>query len=190
MKIKLGILSLLIVVGFGVVGCSNNDKKTSSETTSESVQNTEYTDTIDSTSKLKTNEDMDTTVEDKKDKKDKKDIKVEKSSDSSTPSDLTADNIKMLVRQNLAGDKLNDVNFDGENITVSVKLADPAPLTEKDVAVVRFGGISDDLLDKDGWNTLTVNFEGLGSITMNASSAVLNEYGQKCFHSEDYEGQL
>lgn len=187
MKIKLGILSLLIVVGFGVVGCSNNDKKTSSETTSESVQNTEYTDTtdtIDSTSKVKTNEDIDTTVEDKKD------TKVEKSSDSSTPSDLTADNIKMLVRQNLAGDKLNDVNFDGENITVSVKLADLAPLTEKDVAVVRFGGISDNLLDKDGWNTLTVNFEGLGSITMNASSAVLNEYGQKCFHSEDYEGQL
>ena len=38
--------------------------------------------------------------------------------------------------------------------------------------------------------TLTVNFEGLGTIAMDVNNEVANEYGGKYFNISDYEGQL
>lgn len=185
MKLKMGILSLLLFLGFMAVGCSNSGNESSSDASTESIETTEDTNNNDYVADVvEENTNSKTYESTSKENTDNETV------DSSTSDELTTEDIKGLVIQNLPGGTINDVNFDKGKITVSVELGDPTPITLKDVALVNFGGISDDLLERECWDTLTVKFEGVGEITMDASSAVLNEYGHKYFASEDYEEQL
>jgi hypothetical protein len=45
------------------------------------------------------------------------------------------------------------------------------------VAVNRFSQLSDELLNHEGWQILTVTYANVGSISMNRNEKETNEYG-------------
>lgn len=125
-KEKIGILGLLLALSLTVVQCSNTNDKTN-ESASKSTESIEV--------ESNTNKVADAS------KNDKTIIEIDESQDNSKEK-LTVDNIKESVNLGLEeDDTINDINIDGDKITINVKLGDPTPLTEKDLAVSRFGSI-------------------------------------------------
>lgn len=172
---KLKLLVIVVLLAISLVGCSSTDSKTNESANKSSVS--EKVDSKNDEAK-EISKDDETTVETSEPQQDSNE-------------GLTVDNIRKSVDLALGeGDIINDINIEGDKIKVNIKLGDPDPLTEKDLAISRFGSISDKLLEEGGWNALTVDFEGLGPITLNSGDAVTNEFGLKYFNASDYEGQL
>ncbi|MBD8067630.1 hypothetical protein [Bacillus sp. PS06] len=76
-----------------------------------------------------------------------------------------------------AQDKLISVEVENGEIKAMIEIA-PGELFEADVlAVNRYSQLSDELLKRDDWETLTVEFVDVGTISMNHSEKETNEYG-------------
>lgn len=74
------------------------------------------------------------------------------------------------------GEKITDVSFDGENLTVKVDLsgADTTHLTQELIAESRASSITDGILQLEDkyfntWNTMTIDFGNIGSISFDKS---------------------
>ncbi|MCP2033572.1 hypothetical protein L1279_000555 [Planomicrobium sp. HSC-17F08] len=90
---------------------------------------------------------------------------------------ITAEEIKALVPDYFGAGEVKAVEVNGEDIFVSVNMETEDLFTPADLAVNSYSQLSDELLFYDGWNRLTVEFIGIGTIDMNISEAESNEFG-------------
>lgn len=135
------------------------------------------------------------TVEKSVDKKEEQKAKEDSKEENVVETqDKKENNIEEVIKSKInlglgEDDTLVNVTFNNEVILVKVTLGDPSPLTKKDLAISRYGSISDNLLEIEGWKVLTVNVQGVGEISMDESQAVDDGNG-KYFKSIEYEKQL
>jgi TolA-binding protein len=92
---------------------------------------------------------------------------------------ITVDKVKEIIEYYSIGenDKLNNVSFENGEIKATIVLASNELFSAKDVAVNRYSQLSDELLNHDGWQILTVIYANIGSISMNRNEKETNEFG-------------
>jgi flagellar biosynthesis GTPase FlhF len=92
---------------------------------------------------------------------------------------ITVDKVKEIIEYYSIGenDKLNNISFENGEIKATIVLAPNELFSAKDVAVNRFSQLSDELLNHEGWQILTVTYANVGSISMNRNEKETNEYG-------------
>ena len=78
------------------------------------------------------------------------------------------------------GEEITEIKIDGNDIFITVDLGDNS---DKDLACSRYSSITDKLLEDEFWNDITIEFVGVGKLTMNSSQAKTNEFGGKYFDS-------
>lgn len=87
------------------------------------------------------------------------------------------------------GDKILDLAIANNEIKVAIELAEGIfPLRE--MAISTYSSISDQLLNYDGWEVLTVEFKNVGTISMNKSQKETNELGLSYFPAIEIEKNL
>ena len=103
---------------------------------------------------------------------------------------VDADSLVSKVKEVIAGEvgqgeKISDVSFDGEGLVVKVDLsgADTSHLSKELIAESRVGSITDAILQLDDsyyntWNTITVDFGSIGSITYTKNDVKDQGYGR------------
>ncbi|WP_195604499.1 hypothetical protein [Clostridium tyrobutyricum] len=92
------------------------------------------------------------------------------------------------------GETFKDISVNGNNITLKVDLGNNTKVvTKEDLAYTRYSSLTDHLLSQNKWQVITVNFIGVGTISMNSSEAVEQEVGgqtSKYFPRENIEQNL
>lgn len=103
---------------------------------------------------------------------------------------ISKEEVKDILEFNLIGDNDEITNVDVKNgeIKATIKWGIDEYYS-RDNAVVAYQGISDELLNREDWNVLTINFEGIGSISMNRNEAISEGFGYY-FPSEKIEQKL
>lgn len=116
----------------------------------------------------------------------------------STEQQATTDKFVEDVKTAISGaidsdnEAITDVVMNDKDLCVTVDLskADPTPLTIKDLAISRTSSITDailELTDYDSqWNTITVDFGGVGKVVCDKDSIKENEAGGRYFPSENF----
>lgn len=96
-----------------------------------------------------------------------------------SPQQLTVDNVKEIIEYYSIGenDKINDVAVENGEIKATIVLASNNLFPAKDMAVNRYSQLSDELLKHEGWQTLTVTYANIGSISMTRNEKETNEIG-------------
>jgi hypothetical protein len=96
-----------------------------------------------------------------------------------SPQQLTVDNVKEMTEYYSIGenDKLNNVTVENGEIKANIVLASNNLFPAKDMAVNRYSQLSDELLKHEGWQTLTVTYANIGSISMTRNEKETNEIG-------------
>ncbi|MTH54100.1 hypothetical protein GKZ89_11835 [Bacillus mangrovi] len=87
--------------------------------------------------------------------------------------EINEDGIKKIVDNHLGG----EYSFDNGEISATADLSGYDIGSPEDVAVSSYANLSDELLYYTGWETLTVTFLNVGTISMNRSEKETNEYG-------------
>ncbi|MFE7378393.1 hypothetical protein ACFU6E_27955 [Bacillus cereus] len=92
---------------------------------------------------------------------------------------LTVDNVKEIIEYYSIGenDKLNNVSVENGEIKANIVLASNNLFPAKDMAVNRYSQLSDELLKHEGWQTLTITYANIGSISMTRNDKETNEIG-------------
>ncbi|GEM_PF-1901679 len=98
--------------------------------------------------------------------------------------EFTADEAKEIIDYAGMGedDKLISLTIENGEIKAVIDLA-PSKfnLPPKDIAVTTYQMASEALLEEEGWSTLTIEFVGVGTISMNISEKQSNELGMYYF---------
>lgn len=92
---------------------------------------------------------------------------------------VTVDNAKELIEYYAIGenDKLTNFTFKNGEIKATIDLAPVGQFSDEDIAVNIYSQLSDELLNRDGWQILTVTFANIGTVSMNRNEKETNEYG-------------
>ncbi|HDX9652537.1 MULTISPECIES: hypothetical protein [Bacillus cereus group] len=92
---------------------------------------------------------------------------------------LTVDKVKEIIEYYSIGanDKLNNVSVENGVIKATIALAPNGLFPAKDMAVNGYSQLADELLKQEGWQTLTVTYANVGSISMNRNEKETNEIG-------------
>ncbi|MFS0687697.1 hypothetical protein AB1K89_00420 [Sporosarcina sp. 179-K 8C2 HS] len=92
---------------------------------------------------------------------------------------MSIEEVTELIDYNGVGvdDKLVSVTIENEELKAVIKMATDDRLSAEDLAVTRYSQLSDELLDHEGWETLTIEYVGVGTISMNRTEKESNEYG-------------
>lgn len=88
------------------------------------------------------------------------------------------------------GDSLTKLEVDDYEIKAVVKVGKHDLLTEALKAEAVYISTSEALLKEEGWDTLTVEFTDVGTVSMNRKDAKENEFGGKYFPVEEIMKQL
>lgn len=75
------------------------------------------------------------------------------------------------------GDKLISVDVKDGEVRAEIELGDNDFFEPKDMAVTSYSQASDELLNHDGWETLTITYVGVGTISLDRSEKETNEVG-------------
>lgn len=98
--------------------------------------------------------------------------------------ELTVNEAKELIEYSSMGesDKLISLTVENGEIKAVIDLA-PSEfnLPPENVAVTTYQMASEELLTEEGWNTLTIEFVDIGTISMNVSEKETNELGTPYF---------
>ncbi|MBS4199847.1 hypothetical protein KHA93_09275 [Bacillus sp. FJAT-49732] len=78
-------------------------------------------------------------------------------------------------------DKLESVYIENGDIEIVIELAPNDLLDPKDLAVTSYSQASDELLEHEGWKTLTIKYVEIGTISMNRSEKETNDLGMDYF---------
>jgi hypothetical protein len=92
---------------------------------------------------------------------------------------LTEAEVKELIAYHAIGeaDSLSDVSVQNREIKATISLGPTDPFSPSDMAVTRYSQLSDELLTHEGWDTLTVTFSNIGTVSMHRDEKESNEYG-------------
>ncbi|MEH7180140.1 hypothetical protein [Neobacillus vireti] len=96
-----------------------------------------------------------------------------------TPQPITADQVKEIINYIGIGegDQLSNVSFVNGEIKATIALAPNEMVPAKDMAVNRYSQLSDELLNHEGWDILTIVYPSIGTISMNRNEKETNEFG-------------
>ncbi|MBM7598485.1 cobalamin biosynthesis protein CobT [Virgibacillus halotolerans] len=97
-----------------------------------------------------------------------------------TSQSMTEDELREIIEYTGIGegDELVSATIENEEIKAVINLGEFELFTIEDLAVTRYSQLSDELLDHEGWEKLTIEFSDIGTITMDRSDAESNEYGE------------
>ncbi|MFR9694853.1 hypothetical protein ACL02V_29510 [Bacillus mobilis] len=92
---------------------------------------------------------------------------------------LTVDKVKEIIEYYSIGknDKLSNVSVENGEIKATIALAPNGLFPAKDMAVNGYSQLADELLKHEGWQTLTVTYANVGSVSMNRNEKETNEIG-------------
>lgn len=107
------------------------------------------------------------------DNKNTEEIKSEdKQEDSISKEAISSEDIMEIIKDDVGkGEKITDAKIEDRTIVVNINIGTEEKIPLKDLAVSRYSSISDDLLEHNFWDVLTVNFENVGSISMNKNES-------------------
>lgn len=96
-----------------------------------------------------------------------------------SPKQLTVDKVKEIIEYYSIGenDKLNNLTVENGEIKANIVLASNNLFPAKDMAVNSYSQLADELLKHEGWQTLTVTYANIGSISMTRNEKETNEVG-------------
>jgi hypothetical protein len=75
------------------------------------------------------------------------------------------------------GDKLTNVSFVNREIKATIDLAPNEKFPARDMAVNRYSQLSDEFLNHEGWEILSITYPNIGTISMNRNEKETNEFG-------------
>jgi len=92
---------------------------------------------------------------------------------------ITESKLKTIVEDYALteGDSLVSASIINNEIKASIELASNGIFPIEDIAVVTYSQLSDELLNFEGWDRLTVKFPNVGTISMHRNEKETNEYG-------------
>lgn len=92
---------------------------------------------------------------------------------------ITAEQAKEIVEDYSIGENesLNDFSVKNGEIKAMVVLAPSDLFPAKDLAVNAYSQLSDELLNHEGWQILTITYAGVGTISMNRNEKETNDFG-------------
>ena len=79
------------------------------------------------------------------------------------------------------GDKLVSADIKNNEIIAVIKLAPNELFSAKDMAITSYSRASDELLNHEGWEVLSVEYNGIGTISMNRNEKKTNEWEMDYF---------
>lgn len=88
---------------------------------------------------------------------------------------ITADKVKEIIKY--YSYVVNNVSFINGEIKATIELAPMEQFSAEDLAVNQYSQLSDELLNHEGWQVLTVTSPGAGTISMNRNEKETNEFG-------------
>lgn len=96
-----------------------------------------------------------------------------------SPQQLTVDKVKEIIEYYAIGanDKVNNVSVVNGEIKATIVLAPNDLFPARDMAVNGYSQLADELLKHEGWQTLTVTYANIGSVSMNRNEKETNEVG-------------
>jgi len=98
--------------------------------------------------------------------------------------EITVNKAKEILEYSGMGgnDKLISLTIENSEIKAVIDLApNKFNLPPKDIAVSMYSQVSDALLEEEGWNTLTIEYVGVGTVSMDISEKESNELGMYYF---------
>jgi len=92
---------------------------------------------------------------------------------------ITAEKAKEIVEDYSIGENesLYDFSFENGEIQATVVLAPNELFPAKDLAVNAYSQLSDELLNHEGWQILTITYAGVGTISMHRDEKETNDFG-------------
>ncbi|MBS4207489.1 hypothetical protein [Bacillus sp. FJAT-50079] len=75
------------------------------------------------------------------------------------------------------GDTLVSASLENGEIKAVINVAPSDLFSAEDLAVTRYSQLSDELLDYEGWEVLTIEYVDVGTISMQRTEKASNEYG-------------
>ncbi|MDF2902607.1 MAG: hypothetical protein K0S25_245 [Bacillus sp. (in: firmicutes)] len=105
---------------------------------------------------------------------------------------ITDGKVKEIIEYYSIGenDKLNNVSVENGEVKATIVLAPNELFSGKDMAVNGYSRLSDELLNHEGWQILTVTYVNIGSISMNRIEKETNEFGDYYFPTLGIEERL
>ncbi|TYS89953.1 hypothetical protein [Rossellomorea aquimaris] len=96
-----------------------------------------------------------------------------------SPEPLTEEKIKEIIDYYSIGegDVLSDVSVVDGEIKATIDLAPNEMFSGEDMAVNRYSQLSDELLNHEGWEILTITYSNIGTVSMNRMEKETNDYG-------------
>ncbi|AZV44846.1 hypothetical protein BAOM_4265 [Peribacillus asahii] len=88
---------------------------------------------------------------------------------------ITADKVNEIIKD--YSYVVNNVSFKNGEIKATIELAPMEQFSAEDLAVNGYSQLSDELLNHEGWQVLTVTYPGAGTISMNRNEKETNEFG-------------
>ncbi|MFB7157413.1 hypothetical protein [Lysinibacillus sp. NPDC056232] len=111
-------------------------------------------------------------------------LKAKEDTEDKSEKEITVNEVKEIVEYDGMGenDKLISLTIENGEIKAVIDLApNKFNLPPKDIAVSKYSQVSDALLNEEGWNTLTIEYVGVGTVSMDISEKESNEIGMYYF---------
>ena len=92
---------------------------------------------------------------------------------------LTEEKVKQIITDYSLGenDALTNFSFENGTIIATIELSTNEMFPDEDLVVNMYSGLSDELLEHEGWKVLTITYLNIGTISMNRNEKETNEYG-------------
>jgi hypothetical protein len=119
--------------------------------------------------------------------------KAKAKAEAETSQQLTEEKVTEIIEYYSLGedDKLTNVSVEDGEIKATIELAPneliPSPV---DMAVSGYSGLSDELLNHDGWEILNITYANIGTVSMNRNEKETNDFGNYYFPILEIEERL
>ncbi|MEH7272488.1 hypothetical protein [Neobacillus vireti] len=159
-----------------LLAACNTEEKNKNQSTNEQVkENVEENPKEDTEEKPDESKEVPT----KEDTEEKLNEQSQENQPQETPQPITADQVKEIINYIGVGegDQLSNVSFVNGEIKATIALAPNEMVPAKDMAVNRYSQLSDELLNHEGWDILTIVYPSIGTISMNRNEKETNGFG-------------
>jgi hypothetical protein len=176
-------LVVLLTLSALLTACGNDEKLTE-ETADKTIVSEETAEIESVVESAATENDEEIAVEETESEAEEEELvevaeeSTEEDTSGALKGSLTSEEIKATIQDFIGfDDEVLDLEVEDGDIYLSLVMATDDTFTPEDLAVNRYSQLSDELLYYEGWNELTVEFLGIGTISMDSSEAELNDYG-------------
>lgn len=124
--------------------------------------------------------------------KDVNSTEVSVGAETDSKDEFDVNKIKEILEYSVLGekDKITSLSFENGEIKGVIELAPNKLLSAKDLAVTSYSRASDALLEKEGWEVLTMEYVNVGNVSMKRSEKETNEHNMDYFPTEKIKERL